>query len=188
MTHDELLATIKQAPREIRTRRTYLKSPSLDQIPIRMAWADASSQILEYLPHWRRSNDVERATRSADSEMRSVESGEEVIYNVFEIGTDAHVGRVDLHSWDAGAPRCETGYMADARTMGRGLLREAANACIELALAIGAVRIQAITDTRNIRSIKFAKALGMQEEGVLRNYERLDDVLCDQVLLAMVRR
>jgi RimJ/RimL family protein N-acetyltransferase len=187
MTHDELLTKIKQAPQEIRTQRTYLKKPSLDQIPIRMAWAEASAQMLEYLPHWRRSNDVERATRSANSEMRSVESGEEVIYNVFEIGTDAYVGRIDLHSWDVDAPRCEIGYMADARTMGRGLLREAATTCVQLAFDIGAVRIQAMTDTRNLRSIHFAKALGMQEEGVLRNYERLDDVLCDQALLAMVR-
>lgn len=119
--------------------------------------------------------------------MRAVEAGDEIIYNVFEIATGDYVGRLDLHSWDADAPRCEIGYMADTRTSGRGLLREAAIACVELAFDIGAVRIQAMTDPRNTRSIMFAKALGMQEEGVLRNYERLDDVLCDQVLLSTVR-
>ena len=44
-----------------------------------------------------------------------------------------------------------------------------------------------MTDVRNVRSIRFAKALGMQEEGVLRNYERFNDELCDQILLSVVR-
>jgi RimJ/RimL family protein N-acetyltransferase len=187
MTPEILNEKIRAAPREILTSRTRLTLPSYDQIPIRMAWAAAASEALEFVPWWRRSTDRERATKSVESEMRAVESGEEIIYNVFEIATGAYVGRIDLHSWDADAPRCEIGYMTDPRTSGRGLLREAAAACLQLAFDIGAVRIQAITDTRNLRSIHFAKALGMQEEGVLRNYERLEGMLCDQVLLAMVR-
>jgi RimJ/RimL family protein N-acetyltransferase len=186
MTPEQLTDKIKVAPREIFTARTRLTTPSPDQIPVRMAWAAASSDSLEFLPWWRKSAELERATKSAESEMRAVESGEEITYNVFEIATGAYVGRMDLHSWDADAPRCEIGYMADTRTSGRGLLREAALACVELAFSIGAVRIQAMTDTRNVRSIAFAKALGMQQEGVLRNYERLEGVLCDQVLLSMV--
>ncbi|TAG02053.1 MAG: N-acetyltransferase [Betaproteobacteria bacterium] len=187
MTPETLTEKIKAAPREILTARTRLTAPSLEQIPIRMAWAIASSDALHFLPDWRKSADLRGATRGTESEMRAVEAGDEIIYNVFEIATGDYVGRLDLHSWDADAPRCEIGYMADTRTSGRGLLREAAIACVELAFDIGAVRIQAMTDPRNTRSIMFAKALGMQEEGVLRNYERLDDVLCDQVLLSTVR-
>ena len=75
----------------------------------------------------------------------------------------------------------------EAGHVGPGVSREAAAACVQLAFDIGAVRIHVITDTRNIRSIKFAEALGMQHEGVLRNYEQLDGVVCDQALLSIIR-
>ncbi len=97
-----------------------------------------------------------------------------------------YVGRIDLHSWDFDAPRCEIGYMSDVRTRGRGLLQEAAQACIALAFAMGVVRVEAMTDPRNASSIRFAKALGLRHEALMRNYERdADGALCDQVLLAI---
>jgi RimJ/RimL family protein N-acetyltransferase len=187
MTSDELNEKLKAAPRQIFTARTVLRGPSLDQIPVRMAWAAASIATLDFVARWRETVDVEVATLSATSEIGAVEAGEELIYNVFEKDTNVFVGRVDLHSWDADAPRCEIGYMADVRTSGRGLLREAAVACVQLAFGIGAVRIQVITDTRNTRSIRFAESLGMEHEGVLRNYEQLDGVVCDQALLSVIR-
>ena len=187
VTSDNFADKIKSAPREIRTDRTRLVTPSFDQIPVRMAWAAASHATLEFVPRWRKSIDIEAATRSAQSEIAAVNAGDEIIYNVFEIASNAYVGRIDLHSWDAEAPRCEIGYMADARTSGRGLLREAALSCVELAFTLGVARVQAMTDVRNVRSIRFAKALGMQEEGVLRNYERFSDELCDQILLSIVQ-
>ncbi len=187
MTPDQLTELLKQVPREIRTPRTTLRAPTLDLVDMRMDWIRASYDSLKFIPGWRKNLDPEVAKRSVERDVRISEIGEEVIYNVFENGTDAFVGRLDLHSWDADAPRCELGYAGDVRMSGRGLLREAAAACVALAFDIGGARIQAITDTRNLRSIQFAKALGMQEEGVLRNYERLDGALCDQVVLAIVR-
>ncbi|MGL5003501.1 MAG: GNAT family N-acetyltransferase [Casimicrobium sp.] len=188
MTDEELLKQILSAPRSFETERTRLEAPSLTQVPVRMAWAVAAHDELHFVDWWRRSTQQDVAERSAKSEIAAVDAGSEIIYNVFEKETNAYVGRIDLHSWGADAPRCEIGYMGDPRTQGRGLLREAARACVELAFALGCARIQAITDPRNLRSIAFAKALGMQEEGVLRNYERLNGELCDQVVLAVVRK
>jgi RimJ/RimL family protein N-acetyltransferase len=187
MTPEQLTEALKKVPREIRTPRTSLRAPTLDLVDMRIDWIRASHDALEFIPGWRKNLDPDVAKRSIERDVRTAENGEEVIYNVFENSTGAFVGRLDLHTWDAEAPRCELGYAGDVRHIGRGLLREAATACVQLAFDIGAVRIQAITDTRNVRSIAFAKALGMQEEGVLRNYERLEGVLCDQVLLSMVR-
>lgn len=187
MTDDELTALIRSAPRVFETKRTRLEAPSLAQVPVRMAWAAAAHDQLHFTYWWRKSVEQDVAERSAQSEIDAVNAGSELIFNVFEKGSDAYVGRIDLHSFDADAPRCEIGYMADPRTQGRGLLREAARACVDLAFRLGFVRVQAITDPRNVRSIAFAKALGMQEEGVLRNYERLNGELCDQVVLAIIR-
>jgi RimJ/RimL family protein N-acetyltransferase len=184
MTNDD----IRQTPPQIITARTMLRHSSLDMVDARVAWATASSDMLEFTWWWRKGVDREKTLASLQSEMNAIASGEEVIYNVFENSTNAYVGRIDLHSWDFDAPRCEIGYMADARTCGRGLLREAALACVELAFKLGAVRIQAITDSRNARSIHFAKSLGMQEEGVLRNYERDGTgALTDQVMLSVTK-
>ncbi len=187
MTEEELTQRILAAPRQFETERTRLEAPSFAQVPVRMAWAAAAHDELHFVDWWRKSTAKDVAERSAQSEIAAVEAGTEIIYNVFEKETNAYVGRIDLHSFDADAPRCEIGYMADPRTQGRGLLREAAHACVELAFSLGFARVQAITDPRNVRSIAFAKALGMQEEGLLRNYERLNGELCDQVVLAVCR-
>jgi RimJ/RimL family protein N-acetyltransferase len=185
MTDQQLSELIKNCPREIVTARTTLKVPSIDMLATRLAWVQASTDALGFVPGWRKNLDPEVAKRSVERDVLSFEKGEDVIYNVFETNTNHYVGRIDLHSWDAEAPRCEIGYMADSRTSGKGLLREAALVCLELAFSMGAVRVQATTDTRNLRSIEFAKSIGLQEEGVLRNYERLDGVLCDQLLLSI---
>jgi RimJ/RimL family protein N-acetyltransferase len=178
-----------RAPRELRTAQCVLKASSAEFVDTRVAWAKASTDMLTFTSNWRRSIDPERALKSLQSEIVAVERGDELIFNVFELATDAHVGRIDLHSWDFDAPRCEIGYMADARTCGRGLLREAALACVELAFSMGVRRVQALCDVRNERSIRFAKALGMQEEGVLRNYGRdHDNALYDEAVLAIIRR
>jgi RimJ/RimL family protein N-acetyltransferase len=187
MTQDQLIQAIQNTPREIFTKRTSLRAAALDMLETRLAWIQASTDNLDYVPGWRKNLDPESAKRSVERDVHAVQSGLEVIYNVFETNSNHYVGRIDLHTWDAAVPRCEMGYMADSRTSGKGLLREAALACVELAFEMGAARIQAVTDTRNLRSIAFAKSLGMQEEGVLRNYERLNGILCDQQVLSICR-
>ncbi len=189
--------TLIAAPRLIRTARTVLKSPDIAQVAVRQAWAAANFEALLYVDWWRRSVDQAVAVRSVHSEIASLETGTELMFNVFtaDESTDVRasyacgefVGRIDLHSWDFAVPRCEIGYMGDVRTQGKGLLREAANAALALAFALGAHRVEAITDTRNHRSIRCAQALGLSIEGVLRHYERdFNGDLCDQVLLAVV--
>ncbi len=198
--------TLIDAPRELRTARTVLKAPHTAQVPVRMAWAAANHDALHFLPGWRRSMHAAVAERSAQSEVDSFNAGTELIFNVFELppslgrggqenkraesepyACGPYVGRIDLHSWDFDAPRCELGYMADVRTHRRGLLREAAAAALELAFALGAARVQAITDTQNHSSIRFAQALGFEPEGVLRAYERNSEgQLCDQLLLSIL--
>jgi RimJ/RimL family protein N-acetyltransferase len=187
MTRDELAQAIKNIPSQILTARTTLRIPTRELLETRIAWVRANHDALRFLPNWRKNLDPEVAQRSIERDVSTVENGEEVIYNVFETNSNQYIGRIDLHTWDADVPRCEIGYMADSRTSGKGLLREAALACVELAFSMGVARIQAVTDTRNLRSIAFAKSIGMQVEGVLRNYERLNGVLCDQQVLSICR-
>ncbi len=187
---------LSRAPRILRTPRTVLKAPHLDQVPVRMAWAAANADALHFVAWWRLSAEEARATRSVHSEIASMELGTELIYNVFACAPDQdpeaayacgpYVGRIDLHTWDFDAPRCEIGYMADVRTQGQGLLREAASAAVSLAFALGVQRVHAITDVDNAPSIRFAQAISMQIEGRLRAWERDEKgELRDQCVLSV---
>jgi RimJ/RimL family protein N-acetyltransferase len=84
------------------------------------------------------------------------------------------------------APRCEVGYVGDVRAAGRGLMREAVWACIQLAFDLGAARVQAMSEASNQHALHFAaNTLGLQREGVLRFYERdAQGRLGDQVMFA----
>ena len=96
-----------------------------------------------------------------------------LIYYAFERASGAYVGRIDLHSWDFEAPRCEVGYVGDVRTAGRGLMREAVLACVDIAFSLGAARVQALSEADNSRALHFAEhALKFTREGALRNFER----------------
>ena len=118
--------------------------------------------------------------------LRWVDEGDCLIFYAFENTTGAYVGRVDLHSWDFDAPRCEVGYVGDVRQAGRGLMREAVWACIQLAFDLGVARVQAMSEASNQHALRFATTtLGLTREGVLRFYERdAQGRLGDQVMFA----
>lgn len=182
------------APRELRSERLVLHAPSLEFAELRAASIAASSAAYDFIAWWRKAADLEVMQRSCASEVASVERGDELIYHAFlradsDGESGAYVGRIDLHTWDVSVPRCELGYMGDSRLAGKGLMHEAASTCLALAFALGALRVQAVTDTRNLRSIAFAEGLGFTREGVLRAYERdADGAVCDQLMLAIVAR
>jgi len=148
---------------------------------LRSSWDE-----LKFIPGWRKAADVDLA---ASSLRRSVESANEfIVRHAFELDTNEYVGRMDLHSWDDDVPRCELGYLGATKMSGRGLLTEACRAMIDLAWSMGVIRIQATCDARNDRAIRMAERLGMVHEGVRVYYERdADGILCDEVMLAIVR-
>ena len=120
-------------------------------------------------------------------------SGDCLVDHAFERrigeGLGAYVGRINLHSWDFEAPRCEVGQVGDVRTAGRGLMREAVLACVDLAFSLGAARVQALSEADNARALHFAeRALGFTREGVLRNVARdAQKRLGSQVMFAAYR-
>lgn len=177
---------LRAAPAVVRTPRLDLVTSDPAFAPAFAEAMRASHDSLRFVSWWREAADEQVAARSL---ARSVElADEDVVRHAFERATGAYVARLDLHSWDAEAPRCELGYLADSRLSGRGLTREAALAIVELAWSLGAQRVQAMCDPRNVRSVRFAEGIGMVREGVLRRYERdSDGQLCDQLVLAVLR-
>ena len=138
---------------------------------------------------WRRfPTDLAWAQHFCESDARAIAARELLAFHAFEIDGGAWVGRIDVHTIDFAAARAEIGYVGDVRRAGRGLMREAVLAVIDLCFGLGFERIEAMSDARNARALRFAESLGMAREGVLRHHERdVDGAFCDMVLYAVLR-
>jgi RimJ/RimL family protein N-acetyltransferase len=186
-----------QAPALIDTARVRLHRPDTTSAQaLGTAFLESLNRSLPGLAFisWAQTaHDADWARRFVQRDIDDIAQGELLVYYAFERAGDgndgAYVGRIDLHSWDWDAPRCEVGYVGDSLTAGRGLMREAVLACIDLALALGAARVQALSEADNTRALHFAEqALGLVREGVLTNYERdAQGRLGQQVMFARTR-
>ena len=178
--------TLLLAPRQIRTARLLLHAPRPEWAAVFVESLNLSLPGLAYIGWAQKERALDWAEKFLRHDIEWAARGEGLVYYAFEATSGAYVGRVDLHSWDFATPRCEVGYVGDARTAGRGLMREAVLACVDLAFSLGAARVQALSEAGNARALHFAEhALGFTREGVLRHYERdAQGRLGDQVLFA----
>ncbi len=174
-----------KAPRLIETRRLLLESSHVKHAPALNESLAASQSSLGFIAWGRHAGDLAWATHFCDQGTGYVERGEDLIFYAFRRDDGAYVGRIDLHSFDFEAPRCEIGYVGDLRLQGQGLMREAVQAVVALGFSLGLVRIHAHCDALNTRSIRFIKGLGFVQEGVMRLYARNPQgELNDEVVLA----
>ena len=174
------------AQRTLSTPRLLLESPRAEHAAAFLESRNASLAQLRFITWGQELQEIEWATRFCINGGKIVDCGASLIFNVFEREGHAYVGRVDLHSLDIEAPRCEVGYVGDSRLAGCGLMREAVLAVMALGFSLGLARIHALSDLRNERAHRFAEqALGMVREGVLRAYERdPQGRLADMVMFA----
>lgn len=178
--------SLLQAPREVHSARVVLHAPRPEWAAVFVESLNLSLPGLAYIRWAQTERALDWAEKFLQRDVEWAARGEGLVYYAFETPSGAYVGRIDLHSWDFDAPRCEVGYVGDVRTAGRGLMREAVLACVDLAFSLGAVRVQALSEAGNARALHFAEhALGFTREGVLRHYERdAQGRLGDQVLFA----
>lgn len=181
-------ADLARAPALVDAARVTLHAPQPDFGPLFAASLNRSLPGLQFIG-WAQRGERPLAwgTEFIAHDIACIGRGECLVYYAFERAGGAYVGRIDLHSWDFDAPRCEVGYVGDALTAGRGLMREAVLACVDLVFAMGVARVQALSEAGNHRALHFAEhALGFVREGVLRHYERdAQGRLGEQVMFAM---
>lgn len=173
------------APRELHTARLWLESPREAHA------AHFADSLLRSMPTLRfvgwglAERDLAWALDFCRRDAALVESGGGLVFMAFERDSGRYVGRIDLHTFDFEAPRCEIGYVGDEATAGQGLMREAVSAVMAMGFRLGLARIHALSDARNARALVFAERLGMQREGLLRAFERdPQGELCDMVMFA----
>lgn len=184
---------LRHAPPLLSTPRLDLHAPQPAFGPLFVESLNLSLPGLHYIGWAQKARDTAWGAVFMQHGQELMASGDCLIYYAFERGAGSepgsYVGRIDLHSWDFEAPRCEVGYVGDVRTKGRGLMREAVLACVDLAFSLGAARVQALSEADNGRALHFAEhALGFTREGVLRNFERdAQGRLGSQVMFAAYR-
>jgi RimJ/RimL family protein N-acetyltransferase len=175
---------LTQAPKLLVTARTRLEVPRAEHAEAFAAGVQASAHALIHVD-WGTRHDVNWARRFCEDDARSVGAGEDLVFHVFARSDGGWVGRIDVHTIAFEHARGEIGYVGDVRRTGQGLMREAALAVIELCFDLGFQRIEAMSDVRNLRALRFAEALGMQREGILRRHERdPQGRMCDQAIYA----
>ena len=168
---------LARAPSQLATDRLDLHAPRPEFGPLFVESLNLSLPGLTHIGWAQKARTTEWGATFMQHGVELIAAGDCLIYYAFERASGAdpapYVGRIDLHSWDFEAPRCEVGYVGDVRTAGRGLMREAVLACVDLAFSLGAARVQALSEADNQRALHFAEhALGFTREGVLRHFER----------------
>ena len=179
---------LRSAPSALRTERLRLETPRPDHAEAFASGVATSMPGLAFVAWGFRPHDIDWARRFCADDARSVATGEDLVFHVFESAHGGCVGRIDVHRIDFASSRGEIGYVGDTRRTGRGLMGEATLAVIALCFRLGFERIEAISDTRNSRALHFADSLGMEREGLLRRHERdAHGELGDMVLYVILR-
>ena len=174
------------APSTLLTARLRLEIPRAEHAAAFCEGVAASMPTLTYVAWSLRLRDLAWSLRFCEDDARSAAAGEDLAFHVFETGGGGWVGRIDVHTIDFTAARGEIGYVGNSRHAGRGLMREAVLAVIDLCFRLGFERVEAMSDARNARALHFADSLGvMAREGLLRRHERdPQGEFCDMVLYA----
>lgn len=86
-----------------------------------------------------------------------------LVYLVWERDTQRLVGSASLYAVAGSAPIFELGYWCRTSLCGRGFMREAAAALLDIAFGtLGAQCVECVTQVRNHRSRHLCESLGMQ--------------------------
>jgi len=90
-------------------------------------------------------------------------------WSVVEKASGVVIGECGVHYLEGG-PDIELGYRLARTYWGRGLAAEAAQACLDWALAERRERVVAIVDPANIRSARVLDKIGMVREGTFSRF------------------
>lgn len=170
-------------PARLDGERVWLEVPRTEHAAAFLGGVLASMPALLYVA-WR-PDGLAWAERFCADDARCVAEGRDLAWHVFARDDGGWAGRIDVHTLDRDALRGEIGYVGHAARAGQGLMREAVGLVIAACWQMGFQRIEAMSDARNTRALRFAEACGLQFEGVLHRHERdPQGALCDMAVYA----
>ncbi|CAI1210329.1 GNAT family N-acetyltransferase [Serratia proteamaculans] len=165
---DELYASLRPlGPNDVDAWSAYLSEPGVIE---HTSWGDVGPTNLEKL--------VADYAKGRDSLRWAIVDS-----------SDSLLGTVGLNEISREHGRAEIAYDLDPRHCGRGLATEAASAVIYWAhTVLGLQRVQATVLDSNILSIAVLERVGMQREGLIRQYRRVRGQARDYWMYAAIHR
>ena len=98
------------------------------------------------------------------------------------------IGTCGFYDWSKTAHRGEIGYDLEPTCWGQGIMTETLRAVFEYGFKkMGLNRIQAIIDSKNVKSMKLIDRLGFQKEGVLRQNNYFNGQFRDEICFSLLR-
>lgn len=184
------LPTAQRAEPALETRRTFLREPMPRDW---QAWAELRSASREFLAPWEpvwaadglsRANYRRRLRRLARDEADDLGYA----YFLFRRADEALLGGVTLGNVQRGAAQSATvGYWMGQRFAGFGYMTEALGAVLAHAFGpLGLHRIEAACMPENERSRRLLDRWGFREEGLARQYLKINGVWHDHALYALL--
>lgn len=177
-------AVLRRAP--VETARALLLPIDLNDGPELWEAVDGSRWHLErWLPWVPYNSTPEASLRYAEACASDWDAGRAVRFAVRDRSSNALLGVVGLDSCVHLHRSCELGYWLRRDATGRGLMTEAARACVDFAFGrMGVHRIRCAAATDNMPSLRVIGRLGFRFEGIARQAEFVGSRWLDHALFA----
>jgi ribosomal-protein-serine acetyltransferase len=177
-------AVLRRAP--IETARTLLLPIDLNDGPDLWEAVDGSRWHLErWLPWVPYNSTPEASLRYAEACAADWDAGRAVRFAIRDRANQTLLGVVGLDSCVHLHRSCELGYWLRRDATSRGLMTEAARACVDFAFGrMGVHRIRCAAATDNMPSLRVIGRLGFRFEGIARQAEFVGSRWLDHALFA----
>lgn len=175
---------LRRAP--IETSRVLLMPVDVGDGPELWEAVDGSRWHLERWLPWVPFNATPEASlRYAEASALDWDAGRAVRFAIRDRATRALLGVVGLDACIHLHRSCELGYWLRLEATGRGLMTEAAKACVDFAFGrMGIHRIRCAAATDNAPSLRVISRLGFRFEGIARQAEWVGSRWLDHALFA----
>lgn len=112
-----------------------------------------------------------------------------VRWGIVKKGSKELIGTCGYYDWNKTVHRAEIGYDLDPVYWGRGIMTEALGATLEYGFEkMELNRIQAIIDSKNVRSIRLVQRLGFKKEGILRQNSYFNGQFIDDIVFSLLKK
>jgi RimJ/RimL family protein N-acetyltransferase len=154
-------------PERFQTARLTLRRPTLDDAQAIFEEYAADPDVTKHLaftPH----REVETVRVFLRELMAAVEEGTRFPWAITLTGDDRLIGMVEMR---VNGTRADVGYVLAKRHWGRGYIPEALRVVVDWAMGQAEIyRVWAFCDVENRASVRVLEKVGMQREGILRQW------------------
>jgi ribosomal-protein-alanine N-acetyltransferase len=110
-------------------------------------------------------------------------------WGIIRKGSNELIGTCGYYDWNKTAHRAEIGYDLDPAYWGQGIMTETLHVVLKHGFEEMMLnRIQAIIDSKNVRSFRLVKRLGFKKEGVFRQRSYFNGQFRDDVCFSLLKK